>query len=82
MDCKFQMESNTYEHSKASQTFFKKRAVHKVNTLSSKLRNYGSLRNKEILIKISELDVILIDYLNYLVPQGIIPKTWTFIIEV
>jgi len=35
-----------------------------------------------MLIKISELDEILMDYLNYLVLQGIIPHTWIFLIEV
>jgi len=76
------MELNTYQNSEAYQAFFKRRVVHKINTLCGKLRNNLHLRNKRMLIKISELDEILMDYLNYLVLQGIIPHTWIFLIEV
>lgn len=57
------MELNTYQHSEASQTFFKRRAVHKVNVLCGKMRNYLHLKNKVMWIKISELDEILTDFL-------------------
>lgn len=52
------MELNTYQHSEALQIFLKRREVRKVNTLHGKLRNYLHLKNKGMLIKISELNEI------------------------
>lgn len=76
------MELNIYQHSEASQALFKRREIHKANTLCGKMGNYLHLKNKGMLIKISEMDEILIDHLNYLVLHGIIPNTWIFLIEV